>query len=76
MSHSFGMECFNCNETFCECHEPVYFDDLIFCQEECKDEYIDNHLTCKPEAQCQHLEDFWNLKKEKGLSEPETDGEE
>ena len=76
MSHSFGMRCGNCGEDFCECHQPIYFDDLIFCQEECRDEYFNNHIGCTKEKPCQHLEDFWQMKIEKGLSELETDGDE
>lgn len=73
MSHAFDLTCFACTQKFCECHDSIYFDDETFCSEKCKEEYFDAHITCTREKACQHLEDFWVFKKEKGLSDLNTD---
>lgn len=39
MFHGFNLECAECGVKFCQCHKIVYFDDEIFCSEECKDSF-------------------------------------
>lgn len=46
MGHTFDMECEECNQKFCQCHDYVYHDTedgdrLIFCSKSCKEEHLD-----------------------------------
>ena len=44
MSHTYDLECANCNVKFCQCHEYIIKDTpdgdrVVLCDKYCKDEY-------------------------------------
>jgi len=53
MSHTCNIECESCGDKFCFCHDAVYGETkdgqkVIFCCDNCKDDYIETWTDCEP----------------------------